>query len=223
MSGNLAMKLEIDGGEPHEALQQFGTVASAEGQGAFVVRLSGGERHARRAVSCLVEPEIDDRVLVALEPRGDAFILAILERRPGAPATLTHDGDLNLRVGGGKLGIVARDGATLVTGADVSVVSNAVKVTATDGEFVLERLGVLSSFVRAELGKTKVFGSTLETVVDRATQRVKRAFRFVEEIDQLRTKQLDYTAEQVMQLHAGNAVVTAEQLVKVDGEQIHLG
>jgi hypothetical protein len=30
-------------------------------------------------------------------------------------------------------------------------------------------------------------------------------------------------AKETMNLHAANALVTAEELVKVDGEQIHLG
>lgn len=232
MSDNLAMKLTpaipnleaVPGNDPapEAAMQAFGSVLLAA-DGGFVVRTAAGDRRAKRAVSCLVEPEVKDRVLIAFEPGGPAFVLAVLEREAGAAATLSHDGDLNIRVGQGRLAMAAPDGVTVISGQDVSVVSGSVKMTAAEGEFALDRLTVLSSLVRAEIGKTKVFGESVDTLVGRVTQRVKRAFRFVEEIDQLKTKRLDYTASQVAQIHAGNAVVSAEELVKVDGEQIHLG
>lgn len=234
MSDNLAMKLTpaasipkleavpVNDPAPAGAMQEFGSVLAAA-DGGFVVRTASGERKARRAVSCLVEPEVDDRVLIAFEPGGPAFVLAVLEREAGATATWAHDGDVNIRVGRGRLAMAAPEGVTVISGQDVSVISGSVKMTATDGEFALDRLTVLSSLVRAEIGKTKVFGESVDTLVGRVTQRVKRAFRFVEEIDQLKTKRIDYTASQVAQIHAGNAVVSAEELVKVDGEQIHLG
>ena len=64
---------------------------------------------------------------------------------------------------------------------------------------------------------------TLDSVLDRFSQRVKRSYRTVEETDQLKAERIDYTASSTMSLHGENALVTAEQLVKVDGEQIHLG
>jgi transglutaminase/protease-like cytokinesis protein 3 len=60
-------------------------------------------------------------------------------------------------------------------------------------------------------------------VLERWSQKVKRAYRKVEQIDELRAQNIDYSADQTMSLHSENALVTAEGLVKVDGEQIHLG
>jgi hypothetical protein len=233
MSDNLAKKLTpaasipklIPGNDPPPAggaAQEFGEVRLAA-DGAFVVRTASGEHRAKRAVSCLVEPEVNDRVLIAFEAGGPAFVLAVLEREAGAAATLSHDGAVNIRAGRGRLAMAAPEGVSLIAGQDVSVVAGSVNMTAAEGELSIDRLTVLSSLVRAEIGKAKVFGESVDTLVGRVTQRVKRAFRFVEEIDQLKTKRIDYTASQVAQIHAGNAVVSAEELVKVDGEQIHLG
>ncbi len=45
----------------------------------------------------------------------------------------------------------------------------------------------------------------------------------MEELDQVKAEHIDYAASASMSLHAQNALVTAEELVKVDGEQIHVG
>jgi Protein of unknown function (DUF3540) len=60
-------------------------------------------------------------------------------------------------------------------------------------------------------------------VLERCHQRVARSYREVEETDQVKAGQIDYTADTSLQLHAKYALVTADQLVKMDAEQIHIG
>src|SRR5262245_6060935 len=57
-----------------------------------------GEVIARRAASCLLQPEPSDRVLVALAP--EPFVLAVLERGSDRRAELAVDGAAVLRVSG---------------------------------------------------------------------------------------------------------------------------
>ena len=47
--------------------------------------------------------------------------------------------------------------------------------------------------------------------------------RVVEECDYLRSGEVDYRADKNMSLRGDNTMVTAKELVKVDGGQIHLG
>ena len=58
---------------------------------------------------------------------------------------------------------------------------------------------------------------------ERISQRVKRLYRHVEDFEQLRADKVDYVANKTMSLRGQNTLMTAEELVKVDGEQIHLG
>jgi Protein of unknown function (DUF3540) len=51
-----------------------------------------------------------------------------------------------------------------------------------------------------------------------------RSYRTVTEMDQLRAERIDHVAaEQAMNLRGKDTLMTAERLVKVDGEQIHMG
>ena len=207
--------------EPQLAYQEVGRVVRVA-DGAFAVDC-GGERHeARRAVSCLVQPEVGDDVLVSLVPGGWRYILAVLERREAA-ATLVLDGDLTVSLPAGRFVINAAEGVGVVSGKDVGVVSAGVDVRASTGNVVLESLSFLGAAVKAEVGKAKVVATLLDVVAERVSQRCKRAFRFVEEIEQLRAQRIDYTAESTMTVRAENAVVAARELVKIDGEQIHVG
>jgi hypothetical protein len=202
--------------------QELGTVARAGGA-ALVVRTDAGELQARRAKGCLLEPEAGDLVLVAVATDGRCYVLSVLEREAGAPASLVADGDLNIKLPAGRLGIAAQDGIGLVSAKEVSVVSAGLSVNAVDGDVALQRLSFVATFLRAELDKAKVLAGSLDSVLDRLSQRVKRAYRTVEESDHLRAERVDYVAKKTMSLRGENTLLTAQELVKVDGEQIHLG
>jgi hypothetical protein len=192
------------------------TVRAGEGSSAI-------EYTARRATSCLLDPMLGDHVLVAVFGDGRAFVLAVLERTEEGPATASLDRDLTLRVPNGSLHLVAKDGVGMVTTGDVSIVGATLDVKAGEGRVSLEKLAVLGRQLLAEVASVKVVAGAVDTVMDRWVQKVKRAYRTVEELDQLRSKRVDYSAEKSMHLSAENTLVTATELVKLDGEHIHLG
>ena len=205
-----------------EVTQQIGVVTHVAGK-TLGIRAGASALLAGRAKSCLVEPTPGDTVLVAVASSGRAWVLAVLEGAEGDATRLSIDGDLDLSLNQGRFTVTAPEGVGVVSGKDVSVVSGQVQVNAVEGGVVLERLSFFSRYVYSEVEKLKSFATTIDRVAERVTERVKRSYRTVEELDRVQARQIDMTADQVMSLRAGNAVVTAEKLVKIDGEQIHVG
>jgi len=172
------------------------------GKDARGVRVSTGALRldAQRALSCLVEPEVGDRVLVARSGEtGEAFVLAVLAREGDAPVTLLSPRDTALRTVG-KLTVIAEDAT--IAAPTFSLHTAVAKIQATQAVAVL---------------------GSVDAVLDRLVQCAKRVFRVVEEVDHLRAGRVDYEAEGTLSLHAHDTTVTSEGLVKVDGEQIQLG
>jgi hypothetical protein len=206
--------------------QAVGTV-TARNDGAsspWCVRATSGDYEARRAVSCLVEPAVDDTVLLTVLPTGECYVLAILERPEAtATATLTVPGDLHVALPGGRFTVAARESVELAAGREVSIAAGRLNVNAVDGNVVLQKLTLLAGLVRGESESVRVVAATLDSVVGRLTQRLGRSFRTVEESDHLRANHIDYRAKEHLSLHADAAIVSANELVKVDAEQIHLG
>jgi hypothetical protein len=87
----------------------------------------------------------------------------------------------------------------------------------------IEELGFFGRLVQAEVAKVSLVAQEVDSVLTRLTQRAKRVFRFVEEIDQTRAGTVDMRAQNLIAIRGENAVISARVLAKVDGEQIHLG
>jgi Protein of unknown function (DUF3540) len=190
--------------------------------GTIEVRHASGTRQARRAKSCLVAPEIGDTVLCSSGPEG-TFVLAVLEGGEGAPTRLAADGDLQIQSRDGRVVVSAPEGVDIVSGGPVAMTSAELHVRARNGSIAVEELGFFGKLVQAEVSKVALAAHEVDTVVTRLTQRAKRVFRFVDEIDQTRAGTVDLRAQNLVGIRGENAVISARVLAKIDGEQIHLG
>jgi len=97
--------------------------------GALRVRAAAGDYAARRAASCLLEPCVGDRVALLSSPRGECWVIAVLERaEPASVAALSVDGDLALR------------GATVSIAGSADVEIGRARLTASTLDVVAERV-----------------------------------------------------------------------------------
>lgn len=207
---------------PGYQIQADGIVIGREDDG-VMVDCEYGELFARRAVSCLVEPASGDRVLVAGDPGGDLFVIAVLEQGNASATRITVEGDLHLGVPNGRLSIVSAQGVDLVSAGDIALTSSELAVRSDKGHIFFDQLSYVGRKVMAQAGVFKFVGGMFDIIAERISQKVKRSYKVVEEIDQVRSNQIDYRAEKNMSLKGQNALVTADELVKIEGDQIHLG
>lgn len=205
-----------------QSFQDSGTVLRVEGD-RVVVQGAAAEFHCRRAVSCVVDPRPDDLVLFAGLASGERYVLAVLERTGDQATVWSAPGSVTLAAPDGQVTVAARDGVNVVTPATVRVTTDAVSVTAREGELAVQALNYVGAAVVASLDDLKLTAQRIDTVAERLSQKLKRAYRTVSEIDQLRASQGDWSFRKTLGLHAANVVATARDLVKVDGDQIHLG
>lgn len=205
-----------------QPVQAEGMVVTCDKDG-IRVSSDAGDFLARRALSCLMEPEIGDRVLVAGDAERTVYVIAVLERNGGSAMKLSVDRDLAVDIPGGILGITAGKGVHLVSAGDMSFTSSDLTINAPRGRVFLDSLSYIGSSIFARTGAVKLVGALLDAVFERISHTAKRSYRVVEEVDQVRSGHMDYRAEENMRLRARNTLVSADELVKFDGDQIHLG
>jgi hypothetical protein len=189
----------------------------------YKVRADYGIYWARRAVSCLIEPVPGDRVLIAGDPEGDLFVIAILERFDSNPLQVNSDRDLTIAATKGRIRIAAAEGVDIVTSGSMSLASSEFTVYSAKGSIFFDQLSCLGRRVFAEIDGMKLVGKVFDSIIERFVQKSKWSIREVDETDQVRSGQIDYRADNTMSLQGKNALLTAKELVKLDGDQIHLG
>ncbi|GAC1538774.1 MAG: DUF3540 domain-containing protein [Polyangiales bacterium] len=178
---------------------------------------------ATRAPSCLLAPAVGDEVLYASVAGATACILVITRRAEAGAATLAVEGGLRIEVKGGDLRVCAEGELELVSARRTSVVAPEIDVRAARGSVFVRSVSLFGELASLEFEQVKVIAATVDTVVDRITEHAKRVYRFIEGRDTTRAGTIDYGARENALVRGENTLVTADECVKVDASQIHLG
>lgn len=205
----------------------FGAMDRREGS-TLLVRVGGDLVHARRAKGCLLEPQAGDTVLVARSSSslGDdaCYVLSVLVGQSVEnESVIAVDGDLTLRSTTGRVAIVGNEGVSVTSGGEIAVNAPTLTARTMSATVFADTLSFIGRTVDAHVDRIKVLGQSLETAIDHVSSRVKHSFRIVDEIERVKAKELHVNVEATLNLHGKNTLMTAEKLVKIDGEQISLG
>jgi uncharacterized protein DUF3540 len=151
-------------------------------------------RIAHTALTCLIEPRVGDRVLVATSS-ADAvcYVVHVLARSAGAghaDATLSAPGIERLSIRQRSLELVAAESAALRSLKHVEIVAAAGTLTVSAND---------------------LYRTVLQSVVDTMQHYVGHAENYLLDVDQL------------LRQHGAQVMVTAEKDVKVDADRISMG
>jgi hypothetical protein len=206
-----------------EAAQHTGRVVSVSASADRVeVDVGGRAWEAARAVSCLEAPREGDLVLLTTLAEGGCFVLAVLAREaPGH--RLAFEGDVEFAVRDGALRVFAKEGVEVLTAGRLGATADEVDVSARRAGVAVQAVTFVGHTVETEVKRARHVAAQVDRVAERVVERAGSMFRYVSGLDHLRADAADWVVAKLLNVHAKTAMVTADELVKVDGEQIHMG
>lgn len=169
---------------------------------------------ARRAASCLVLPRVGDLVAHVGTEAGASHVTAVLERAAGVPLTLC--------LPAGSV-IAAQDGALTLQADALTLAARSFHLEAEQAQLNVEQVNAVGRKASWSYSAVKVTTELLESFAERVLQFARWSQRMIDGPDQVRSRQIDYRAEQILQLQAHTVIANADKLFKADGEQIHIG
>ncbi len=203
---------------------EYGLVIEDEGEH-FVVHTDEGRVFATKAVSCLVSPRNGDYVLLSTDSFENGFILSVLARDSEAqnPTDILIDGPLNLHVKDGSVSLTADRDMDLAAKGELAWTSSCISVHADEGRADIGKMSFVGQFLRSQVERIKLAADSVDHVFRQWTQRLGNSFRVVEEHEEVQSGSTRHLVDGTMTVHAKNTVHIAEEDVKIDAEQIHLG
>jgi hypothetical protein len=200
-----------------------GEVIRGDGEGCVVRTATAGLLECRRAASCLLQPEIGDRVLVSGPDANETFVIAVLERCTPGMQRLTLTGDTTISVQAGTLSLQGQQGIALASPQTISLSGQQLTATAATGTFVVGASQWVGRSLDATVSRLKLLGESLESLVDRVVQHSRISVRRIDEMERVESRQIDYHAQEMLSLRGEATMIGGKELIKADGKQIHLG
>ncbi len=194
---------------------EYGTVA--EDADGFLVETPSGTYRAEKAAGCLLNPSLGDFVLTCFESSGRCYILSVLEKNPASVRSndLVFNGDTTLHVQNGSMHIISDE--------ETSLTSDTLSLSANRAEATFGRFSFISSVLSAQIQNIRCVAAKVENIFQQLTERLIDSFRFIKEHEEVQTGSSRYVVETNLTMHSKNALHVAEEIVTVNGEQIHLG
>jgi len=188
------------------------------------VRIALGDRisEARVAFGCIVQPEPGDRVLTGVAD-GTIWVTSVLERSSAAPMRLWAEGDVSLVSLRGDVGLVAGQSVNVDAAKRARIAAPEIDLHAGVARFVLDELVQIGRKASLFVKSIRQVGEMIETFAEHVLVRAQRGSRFIEESDQLRAGDIDHRADGTLQMRAKSMFMTADTVVRVDADQIHMG
>ncbi len=217
-------------GFPAENIQNFSSdFVSAEiidvEDNKYRLKTVSGIVEAGLALSCLVKPEPGDCVKITADTNSEYYILFILTR-PGnknRQMTLSFNTDVNLEVKNGGLQVLSKKNISLNAQQKIDMTSSEHNVTSNQTNIITERLSFLGKKVSSQIEKMKHVCSEIDCFFDRIVQNIKTSFRYVDEHDEVQTGSSRHLVNETLTVQSKNTIHLAEEQLKMDAEQIHLG
>ena len=196
-------------------------IIGKEEDGYRILTEDGRIRNGKKADGCLLQPEINDRVLVWQGRRDEVFILSVLVK----------DNDASKIVFKGDTTIEAESGAMKIEGETVEIAASRVahvqapevNLRGRTGNIRFIDLSCLATTALVHMEKASLIVEKMDSILGRLTERIKNSFRRVEHLDQTKAGHISHIAKERYSVKAGHASIIAEDDVKIDGEKIHLG
>lgn len=205
----------------NEGWQMRSGVVLAELEMGFQVKDDSGLIGAQVAASCLLKPNVGDRVLWSGSD-SEAFILSVLERPEEAAFKLDIPGDLDIQ-SGGEIAFKASTNLTLSSTEQTNLTSDKINVDVREANLNVQQsyFTGLKSFFHVE--KLSWVGKQIEQVADRVFQRFNMQSKKITGHEEKQTKSSRHLIEKDYVVQSQNTLHHAEKNLHLDGDKIHLG
>lgn len=180
-------------------------------------------RRVKRAVSCLVEPEVGDLVMLCEAPSEQcSFILSVLAKSDPECGRMCLPGGVTLQTEGKQLTVQA-DGIDLKSRETIGLSTVHLDVNAAAATMRVGHFQTWADTVETTADRVTVLAKTLTQQLGRMITRVRESWRKVEGLDETQAARIRVYVEGSHQLDAEHVTVNAEGFVRVDGKSINIG
>jgi hypothetical protein len=180
-------------------------------------------RRVKRAVSCVIEPEVGDLVMLCEAPNEHcSFILNVLLKSNSDTGRLCLPGGVTLQTEGKQLTVQA-DGIDLRGRETIGLSTVHLDVNAAAATTRVGHLQTWAETIETTADRVTLFAKTFAQQLGRMITRVSESWRKEEGLDETQAARIRVYVEGAHQINAEHVTVNAEGFVRIDGKTINLG
>ena len=198
-----------------------GTIVSVTGDD-MCVQIQDDTFSAKKAFSCLIDPEPDDIVICSSQTNDRVYILGILERKGDSRANLSFPADACIEAKKGNLNIQTSNHLTLASD-QLNCLSKNVIHKSQEAMISYEHLTASGEEVQAGFKTVRVVSNLINTMARQMINSFKGYIRKTEGSDIVKTGQMTRQIDGLYALDSKHTFMKSKKVTKIDGDKILMG
>jgi len=180
-------------------------------------------RRVRRALGCLIEPEVGDLVLLCEATSAQtSFILNVLSRERSDAGNVCLPGGVIMHTESKQLTVHA-DGIDLKARETIGLSTVHLDINAAAATTRVGHLQTWADSMETTAERVTLTAKSFTEKVGRMISRVRESWRKVEGLDETQAARMRVYVEGSHQVDAEHATINAEGFVRIDGKTINIG
>lgn len=186
------------------------------------INLAGDLKKAKKAFSCIIDPEPDDIIICTENNNGMVFILGIIERPNSKKMNISFPSDAQIQAKKGKLSINSNDNVTIAS-KDVNFFSNKVIHKSQEAVVAYDNITANGNELQANYKTVRLISNLINTMAKQVIDRFKGYIRSTEDNDMVKAGQMTRRADGLYSMDSKHTIMNSKKSTKIDGEKILMG
>lgn len=175
---------------------------------------AGATIKAKTAVSCLLQPDVGDKVLLEFDDENQAYVLAILDRETVSESSLLLPNNTRVK---------AKESLILESEESISLASKAYSQSSESLAVKFDQAAISGKKLHSNIELLHSVSRIMSQVASQAVQKFKSYVRKTEESDQVQAAHMARQVSGLYNMQSKHTILVSEKDTKIDGEHIHMG
>lgn len=205
----------------YETAVKEGTVIAVSSNTA-IVKFGGEKVKAKKAFSCIIEPEPGDSVVCCRNEDGNFYILGIMERTKTEKINLSFPSDTTIASQKGSINIVSNDTVSIAS-ENLNFFSRKTAHKSDQATIFFKDITAVGNTFMASYKTVSLISNLINTMAKQVIDKFKGYIRHTEDNDQVKAGQITRRAKGLYSMDSKHTIMVSRESTKIDGEKILMG
>jgi hypothetical protein len=186
----------------------------------YMVSMGGTTVKAKRAIGCIIDPVIDDVVLICNLGNSEYYILFVLEKNNNMEPSITFNANLNITTR--NITVKSYNNMTL-SSDNINIISNKNIQKADDAIISFKSLKSTGIEAIVSFKNIRIISNIISTMAKNAIKTFISYIRRSKETDIVESHTMERRSKGLYSLNSEYSIMLSKKDTKIDGEHVHIG
>lgn len=188
----------------------------------ITINVAGSIKKAKRAFSCVIDPEPDDIIICSQNNNGTIYVLGIIERPGSQEMSVSFPSDTSIRSNQGSLNISSGESITI---ASKELNSFSERAIHKSHEAIISYDNIIANGdeLHARFNTVRLISNLINTMAKHVIDRFKGYIRKTEDNDMVKSGQMTRQTDGLYAMDSKHTIMNSKESTKIDGKKILMG